>query len=56
MMRNPLETQLVLATIVDAADLLRILLAGGYSSVAGRLAEDSGVRNATLLPMKSQKP
>jgi hypothetical protein len=36
--RNPLETRLLLAGMDDAADLLRLLLAGGHSTVAGRLA------------------
>jgi hypothetical protein len=38
MVRNPLETQLVLAGISDVADILRLLLDGGHSSVAGRIA------------------
>jgi hypothetical protein len=38
MVRNPLETQLVLAGIADVADMLRLLLDGGHSSVAGRIA------------------
>lgn len=44
MVRNPLETRLLLAGMDDAADLLRLLLAGGHSSVAGRLA--GGLRRA----------
>jgi hypothetical protein len=36
--RNPIETQVVLANIRDASDLLRRLLEGGHSVVAGRLA------------------
>ena len=44
MVRNPLETQLVLTTVGDSADLLRLLLDGGHSSVAGRLA--GGLRRA----------
>jgi fido (protein-threonine AMPylation protein) len=36
--RNPIETRVVLASIRDAADLLRRLLNGGHSSVAGRLS------------------
>jgi hypothetical protein len=35
---NPIETQVVLATICDASELLRRLLDGGHSVVAGRLA------------------
>ena len=35
---NPIETQVVLAGIGDAANLLRYLLDGGHSFVAGRLA------------------
>jgi len=35
---HSLETQVVLARITDASNLLRILLDGGHSSVAGRLA------------------
>ena len=35
--RNSIETRVVLASIPDSTDLLRILLAGGRSSVAGRL-------------------
>ncbi len=35
---NPIETRVVLASIRDAADLLRCLLDGGHSFVAGRLA------------------
>jgi fido (protein-threonine AMPylation protein) len=44
MLRNPMETQLAFASINDAADLLRILLDGGHSTVAGRLA--GGLRRA----------
>jgi hypothetical protein len=36
--RNPIETQVVLAGIRDASELLRPLLDGGHSSIAGRLA------------------
>lgn len=36
--RNPLETQVVLATLRDASDLLRLLLNGGHSAKAGYLA------------------
>lgn len=36
--RNPVETRVVLASIRDASDVLRRLLDGGHSVVAGRLA------------------
>lgn len=36
--RNPVETRVVLANIADVGDILRILLRGGQSVVAGRLA------------------
>jgi Fic/DOC family protein len=36
--RNPIETRVVLAGIRDASELLRRLLDGGHSVVAGRLA------------------
>ena len=36
--RNPVETRIVLASIRDASDVLRRLLDGGHSVVAGRLA------------------
>jgi len=36
--RNPVETQVVLANLGDASDLLRLLLNGGHSSKAGCLA------------------
>jgi hypothetical protein len=36
--RNPLETQVVLANLGDASDLLRLLLNGGHSAKAGCLA------------------
>jgi hypothetical protein len=36
--RNPIETQVVLAGIRDASGLLRPLLDGGHSAIAGRLA------------------
>ena len=36
--KYPLETQVLLARITDASDLLRILLDGGHSAIAGRLA------------------
>jgi fido (protein-threonine AMPylation protein) len=36
--RNPIEAQVVLANLRDATDLLRLLLDGGRSFVAGRLA------------------
>jgi hypothetical protein len=35
---NPIETQVVLASLYDASELLRRLLDGGHSIVAGRLA------------------
>ena len=36
--RNPIETRVVLASIRDPSDVLRRLLEGGHSVVAGRLA------------------
>lgn len=36
--RRPIETRVVLAGIRDASDLLRRLLDGGHSAIAGRLA------------------
>ncbi len=36
--RNPVETQVLLASLVDASDLLRLLLNGGHSAIAGYLA------------------
>ena len=36
--RNPVEAQVVLSNIRDAADLLGRLLSGGHSAIAGRLA------------------
>jgi len=36
--RNPIETQLLLGAVRDASELLRPLLDGGHSAVAGRLA------------------
>jgi len=36
--RNPIETQVVLAGIADASDILRRLLNGGHSAKAGKLA------------------
>ena len=36
--RHPIEAQVILAQIRDPSDLLRRLLAGGHSAVAGRLA------------------
>jgi fido (protein-threonine AMPylation protein) len=36
--RNPIETQMVLASLADASDLLRLLLNGGHSAKAGYLA------------------
>lgn len=36
--RNPVETRVVLANIADVGDILRLLLRGGHSVVAGRLA------------------
>ena len=36
--RNPVEAQVVLASVRDASDLLRRLLEGGHSAIAGRLA------------------
>jgi len=36
--RNPVETQVVLASLGDASDLLRLLLKGGHSAKAGYLA------------------
>jgi hypothetical protein len=36
--RNPIETRAVLASVRDASELLRRLLDGGHSVVAGRLA------------------
>ena len=36
--RSPVETQVMLASLVDASDLLRLLLNGGHSAKAGYLA------------------
>ena len=36
--RNPIETQVVLAGIRDASDVLRLLLNGGHSAKAGQIA------------------
>jgi uncharacterized protein DUF1488/Fic/DOC family protein len=36
--RNPVEAQIVLASLPDASDLLRLLLNGGHSTKAGYLA------------------
>jgi hypothetical protein len=36
--RNPIETHVVLASVRDAYELLRRLLDGGHSAIAGRLA------------------
>lgn len=36
--RNPIESQVVLASLTDASDLLRLLLNGGHSAKAGYLA------------------
>jgi len=36
--KYPLETQVLLARMMDTSDLLRILLDGGHSAIAGRLA------------------
>jgi len=36
--RNPVESQVVLASLTDASDLLRLLLDGGHSAKAGYLA------------------
>ena len=36
--RNPVESQVVLASIADVSDLLRLLLNGGHSAKAGYLA------------------
>jgi fido (protein-threonine AMPylation protein) len=36
--RQPIETQVVLSSITDATDVLRLLLDGGHSAIAGRLA------------------
>src|ERR1035437_2015991 len=37
-LRNPIETQVVLTSIADASDVLRLLLNGGHSKKAGQLA------------------
>ncbi len=37
-LRNPVETQVVLASIADSSDVLRLLLNGGHSKKAGQLA------------------
>jgi hypothetical protein len=36
--RNPIETQVVLAGVREASDLLRLLLSGGHSAKAGQIA------------------
>lgn len=36
--RNPVETRVVLANVADVGDISRLLLLGGHSVVAGRLA------------------
>ena len=35
---NPIESRVVIASLPDTTDLLRLLLAGGHSVIAGRLA------------------
>jgi fido (protein-threonine AMPylation protein) len=45
--RNPIEVQVVLGSLADASDLLRLLLNGGHSAKAGYLA---GVFRATGRP------
>jgi len=37
-LRNPIETHVVLASILDASDVLRVLLNGGHSKKAGQVA------------------
>jgi hypothetical protein len=57
--RNPVETRVVLASIRDASDVLRRLLEGGRSVVAGRLAgafrhsSRSEIADEILATMKS---
>ena len=46
--RNPVDTQVVLASLGDASELLRLLLNGGHSSKAGYLA---GALRATGRPL-----
>lgn len=46
--RNPVDTQVVLASLDDASELLRLLLNGGHSSKAGYLA---GALRATGRPL-----
>jgi len=36
--RNPIETQVVLASVREASDMLRLLLDGGHSAKAGQIA------------------
>ena len=57
--RNPVETRVVLASIRDASDVIRRLLDGGRSVVAGRLAgafrhsSRSEIADEILATMKS---
>src|SRR5207249_6393453 len=40
----PLEAQVVMASLADASDLLRVLLNGGHSAKAGYLADRKSTR------------
>ena len=50
---NPIETQVVLASLRDASDVLRRLLDGGHSVVAGRLAGASAASGGPRPPTRS---
>jgi len=59
LLRNPIETQVVLAGIRDSSDVLRLLLNGGHSAIAGRLAgafrrtDSPGIAEEILKTMKA---
>ena len=50
--RNPIEVQVVLGSLTDASDLLRLLLNGGHSAKAGYLA---GAFRATGRPKQADE-
>ena len=53
--RNPIETQVVLAGIRDASDVLRLLLNGGHSAKAGSSPERSAASAGRRSPTRSSR-
>ena len=53
--RHPIESQVALGTLPDASDVLRRLLAGGHSAIAGGWQAPIAASDAPISPMTSSR-